>query len=93
MVVRLRCSAIGPSSALERGRDLAELALGRDLGVAGRRRRDDEAPADAPGEPDGAAEPDADGDALGDGLALGLGDGLALAAGLADAPGTRAGAR
>jgi hypothetical protein len=53
---------------------------------------DDEAPADAPGEPDGAAEPDADGDGLGDGLGLGLGlglalgDGLGLAAGLADAP-------
>ena len=36
IVVRLRCSAIGPSSFCERGGDLAELALGRDLGVADR---------------------------------------------------------
>ena len=39
MVVRLRCSAIGPSSLWRAAGDLAELALGRDLGVAGRRRR------------------------------------------------------
>mgnify|MGYP003694719945 CR=1 FL=1 len=55
MVVRLRCSAIGPSSPASVDCDRAELALGRDLGVADRERPT----ATRPGEPTGRPSPTA----------------------------------
>ena len=78
MVVRLRCSAIGPSSVLERGRRPRRACPGS--GSACCRWRgggDGEAPGEAAGEPDGA------GDALGRGW--GSADGARAGAALAAA--------
>src|SRR6476469_729247 len=86
IVVRLRCSAMGPSScwsATATSPSFPSVGIFvLPVGAAG----EAEAPGDAPGEPDGAGEPD--GDALAEGLALGAGLGLGAAEllGAADAP-------
>ena len=90
IVVRLRCSAIGPSSSWSATATSPSLPsvgiLVLPVGAAG----DAEGPGDAPGEPDGAGEPDGDADGAGD--ADGLPLGAALRARRGRGSGTRAAA-
>jgi hypothetical protein len=81
MVVRLRCSAIGPRVA-SRSAAIAPSWPWVGIWVLPTGAAD----GDGPGEPDGTAEPDGEAEGAGDGLALGAGDGLAdgAADGLAD---------
>src|SRR6185312_740667 len=81
-VVRLRCSAIGPSSCWSATATSPSFPsvgiLVLPVGAAG----EAEGPGDAPGDADGAGEPDGAGDALAVGLALAAAEPL----GDADAP-------
>src|SRR5512147_1579299 len=89
IVVRLRCSAIGPSSAWSAVATSPSLPL---VGISVLPRGPAEADGDAPGDADAPADADADGLgealgvtlALGAALALALGPALALAAALPD---------
>ena len=74
IVVSDACSAIGPELRLERHDHLAALALGRELGVAGRGRRRGRRRGAAP-TGWGSAMDWARGSAVGDALGLGLGRG------------------
>src|SRR6187402_3474042 len=91
IVVRLRCSAIGPSSSWSATATSPSLPSVGILVLPVATGGDAEGPGDAPGEPDGAGDPegeaDGDGDALAAGLPLGAALELAAAEAAALAPG------
>src|SRR5436190_14507203 len=83
IVVRLRCSAIGPSSLSRAAATSPSLPWVGIFVLPDATGGDADAPADGPTEADGLADADADGDGLAEALAGGLADGLALAPALA----------